>query len=251
MRELTSSDSPDPFPYEFYVDYLNTPSVQFAIGAYQNFSESSEAVYEAFTATGDDNRESGTIEAVRKLLKQGVTVMLYAGDADYNCNWLGGEAVAEEINAAGFSCAGYTDISTSDDVVHGQVKQAGNFSFVRIYESGHEVPFYSPVAALEIFERAIGGKDIATGMLSLTPSSHYLTNGTTKSTFREGNATVQFDYLPLNSTYNTTTNAPNVVKRAVLPGRRELSGKLGAQRRGKGMVSSQKRFKPSAKKGGR
>lgn len=79
MRELT----PDPFPYSFYVSYLNTPEVQAAIGAYQNFSESSEAVYEAFTATGDDNREYGTVSALRKLVEQGVTVMLYAGDADY------------------------------------------------------------------------------------------------------------------------------------------------------------------------
>jgi len=79
MRELT----PNPFPYEFYVDYLNTPEVQAAIGAYQNFSESSEATYEAFTTTGDDGREVGTVEAIGKLLKQGVTVMLYAGDADY------------------------------------------------------------------------------------------------------------------------------------------------------------------------
>ena len=74
---------PDPFPYEFYVDYLNTPEVQAAIGAYQNFSESSEAVNEAFTATGDDNREYGTVKALKKLLEQGIYVFLYAGDADY------------------------------------------------------------------------------------------------------------------------------------------------------------------------
>lgn len=135
MREL----EPDPFPYEFYVDYLNTPEVQYAIGAYQNSSESSNAVGTAFASTGDDNREDGTIEAIRKLLAQNITVMLYAGDADYNCNWLGGQAVAEEIDAAGFTCAGYANISTSDHVVHGQVKQAGKFAFVRIYESGHEV----------------------------------------------------------------------------------------------------------------
>jgi len=79
VRELT----PDPFPYGFYGDYLNTPLVQAAIGAFQNFSTSSESVYEAFTATGDDNRESGTIEALQKLIKQNITVMLYAGDADY------------------------------------------------------------------------------------------------------------------------------------------------------------------------
>jgi hypothetical protein len=74
---------PDPFPYEYYVSYLNTAEVQAAIGAYQNFSESSEAVYQAFTATGDDNREDGTIQAIKKLLDQGIYVFQYAGDADY------------------------------------------------------------------------------------------------------------------------------------------------------------------------
>ena len=79
IRELNQ----DSFPYTFYVQYLNSPEVQAAIGAYQNFSESSNTVYQAFTATGDDNPEVGTIKALRKLIEQDVTVMLYAGDADY------------------------------------------------------------------------------------------------------------------------------------------------------------------------
>jgi hypothetical protein len=79
IREL----NPDPFPFDFYVTYLNSPKVQTAIGAYQNFSEASNTVSQAFTGMGDDNREVGTVEALRKLVKQNVTVMLYAGDADY------------------------------------------------------------------------------------------------------------------------------------------------------------------------
>ncbi|RDW84592.1 alpha hydrolase-17 [Coleophoma cylindrospora] len=218
MRELV----PDPFPYSYYISYLNTPEVQAAIGAYQNYSESSNSVYLAFTATGDDNREVGTVAAIKRLLDQGVTVMLYAGDADYNCNWLGGQAVSEEVNAAGFECAGYTNVTTSDGVVHGQVKQAGAFSFVRVYESGHEVPFYQPVMALEIFERAITGKDIATG--TITPAATYLTEGTQFSEYREGNSTIQFDILPTNSTYNTTTNAPNSMSKRGL--KSNLFGRL-------------------------
>lgn len=77
MRELT----PDPFPYSFYVDYLNSPKVQAAIGAYQNFSESSQTVGNSFSSTGDDDRESGTIQHVRNLLKAGVQVVMYFGDA--------------------------------------------------------------------------------------------------------------------------------------------------------------------------
>ncbi|KAL9025577.1 MAG: hypothetical protein Q9196_005628 [Gyalolechia fulgens] len=203
VRELT----PDPFPYSFYVDYLNTPKVQAAIGAYVNFSESSNAVGTAFGGTGDDDRESGTVEDLRKLLQQNVTVMLYFGDADYNCNWLGGEVVAAEVGQAGYNTAGYTDIQTSDRIAHGQVKQSGGFSFVRIYESGHEVPFYQPLVSLEIFERAIKGRDIATGLLGTDDG--YKTTGPGMSTYREGNGTIQFEIINATTTYNTTTNKPN------------------------------------------
>lgn len=203
IREL----SPDPFPYTFYVDYLNTAAVQAAIGAYQNFSESSSTVGNAFSNTGDDGRESRTIEDVRSLLAQGVQVVMYAGDADYNCNWLGGEVVAREVGQNGFEQAGYTDLQTSDGIVHGQVKQAGNFSFTRFYQSGHEVPFYKPLAALELLQRVLNGTDIATGQQQV--DSDYRTSGPAQSTYREGNATVQYDVLDPQTTYNHTLNAPN------------------------------------------
>ncbi|KAI1489008.1 Alpha/Beta hydrolase protein [Biscogniauxia mediterranea] len=210
VRELV----PDPFPYGFYADYLNTPAVQSAIGAYVNFSSSSAAVGTAFDSTGDDARRSGTVPALRYLLSRNVTLALYAGDADYNCNWLGGEVVADSVGAPGFADAGYVDVVTSDGVAHGQVKQAGQFSFTRIYESGHEVPFYQPLAALEYFERAIKGLDIETGTKPVGPAGSnatdglYLTSGPKKSTYREGNATVQWDVVPANATYDTVKNVP-------------------------------------------
>lgn len=126
-----------------------------------------------------------------------------------NCNWLGGEVIAENTNAPGFSTAGYTDIVTSDGVVHGQVKQSANFAFVRVYYSGHEVPFYQPVLALEMFERALAGTDVATGQAVVGVGSNYTSVGTARSTFREGNATVQWEVLDADATYNTTTGAPD------------------------------------------
>lgn len=233
IRELT----PDPFPYAFYVDYLNTPKVQQAIGAYVNFSESNSAVSNAFGSTGDDDREEGTIEAVRKLVNNGIYVVQYYGDADYNCNWLGGQAVSKLIDAPGFTSAGYENFTTSDGIVHGQVKQSNNFAFVRVYESGHEVPFYQPVLSLEMFERAIDGKDIASGTESCFEA--YKTVGTAESTYREGNRTVQFTVLPIDSTYNTTTDAPNFVNgtSSAISARRSVNMKR---------TSSRKRaFKPS------
>ncbi|KAJ8065730.1 hypothetical protein OCU04_006400 [Sclerotinia nivalis] len=241
MRELT----PDPFPYGYYTAYLNTPEVQAAIGAFQNFSTSSNAVGNAFGATGDDDREAGTIEAVKALLDQGVYVAMMAGDADFNCNWLGGEAVSQEVNATNFSQAGYTNITTSDSIVHGQVKQSGLFSFSRIYESGHEVPFYQPLAALEIFQRVIGRLDIESGLISIDANKTYLTSGTEKSTYREGNKTMQFEVLPDDSTYNTTLNGPNPVAGGKKEGKRELRRMVLGRDGGEGM---KKRFKLGSKR---
>ncbi|KAK3660881.1 hypothetical protein LTR56_000639 [Elasticomyces elasticus] len=232
------------FPYTFFVHYLNSEKVQAAVGAFVNYSESSSTVSAAFTTTGDDDRESGTIEALQKLLKQGVYFVEFAGDADYNCNWLGGEVVSEMIEAPGFSTAGYTNMSTSDNIVHGQVKQAGTFAFARIYESGHEVPFYQPLTALEMFERAICGLDIADGKHNVRHG--YKTVGTPRSTFREGNATVQFGQVPADAIYNTTTNQPNpynstVAKRSIGEKKRsERSTKLFKP--GPAMEKSRRRF---------
>ncbi|KAI1151556.1 Alpha/Beta hydrolase protein [Nemania diffusa] len=220
MRELT----PDPFPYGFYVDYLNTPAVQAAIGAFTNFS-SNGAVGEAFDGTGDDAREIGTVEALRYLVSRGVTVGLYAGDADYNCNWLGSEVVSAAVAAPGYAAAGYRDLRTSDGAVHGQVRQAGRFSFTRVYESGHEVPFYQPLAALEYFARAIGGLDIETGRAAV--GAGYRTGGPKKSTYREGNSTIQFEVTPANRTYDVVTNKPGAPWPQSVMAKRSFQGARG------------------------
>jgi carboxypeptidase C (cathepsin A) len=209
MRELT----PDPFPPSFYVQYLNTPHVQAAIGAFQNYSESSSTVGTAFGTTGDDGRIFRILENIRSLLRKGITVMLFVGDADYVCNVIGNEAVADEIGHEGFDEAGYAALETSDHTKHGEVKQAGIFSFVRIYDSGHEVPFYQPLAALEIFERAIAGKDIATGKVTVKDGHDgYRTKGPKRTTYHEGIGTVQFSVIPDTYNYNTTTHVPQPPK---------------------------------------
>lgn len=205
IREL----QPDPFPYNFFLDYLNTPKVQKAIGAFTNYTESSPQVGADFGSTGDDGREDDTIEDIQKLLKKGINFMMYFGDADYNCNWLGGEVIAELINVGNsqYNTAGYQNIQTSDNITHGQVKQAGNFTFARFYYAGHEVPFYQPLASLEVFERHIFGKDIRTGTISPVPAG-YKTVGPAKSTYREGNSTVQTEVLPTDAIYDTTLGGP-------------------------------------------
>ena len=202
IREM----EPDPFPYGSYASYLNKPHVLTAIGAYQNYTESSNVVWDAFKTTGDDARRQGSTKYLKALLEHGVTVTLLAGDADYNCNWIGNEIIANKVGGLSIMKAGYQDILVSTSSVPGQVKQAGSFSFSRIYYSGHEVPFYQPQAALELHYRTVHGLDIATGKHKVTKD--YITKGPLHSVFREGNSTVQFQRLPVDAIYSTDTYGP-------------------------------------------
>lgn len=105
--------------------------------------------------------------------------------------------------------AGFVNLTTSDGVVHGQVRQSDLYTFIRIYESGHEVPFYQPLASLEFFSRALSRKDIATGTDDVSQHGGYRTVGTPTSDYREGNSTIVFKVLNSTATYNTTLDGPN------------------------------------------
>ncbi len=45
----------------------------------------------------------------------------------------------------------------------GQVREFGNFSFAVVHDAGHFVAADKPDVALELFRRAVGGVDLATG----------------------------------------------------------------------------------------
>jgi carboxypeptidase C (cathepsin A) len=75
---------------------------------------------------------------VGSLLKRGVKVALVYGDKDYQCNWLGGEAISLALGSSDFHKAGYANIETNASYVGGLVRQYGNLSFSRIFQAGHE-----------------------------------------------------------------------------------------------------------------
>lgn len=75
-------EDPSPDPSNAYLEYLNTASVQQAIGARVNYTTSSSAVMGAFIRTGDSIR-GGQIQDIANLLRSGVRVSLIYGDADY------------------------------------------------------------------------------------------------------------------------------------------------------------------------
>lgn len=160
---------PDSFPPDLYLEYLNTPAVQAAIGTPVNFTETNNIVVNEFVATGDYER-GDYVSDLAALLNEGIRVGFIYGDRDYICNWYGGEAislaVAADTSAAyatQFPAAGYAPIITNDSYIGGVVRQYGNLSFSRIYDAGHSVPAYQPETAFQVFARILTGTSVSTG----------------------------------------------------------------------------------------
>ena len=199
----------DPTPPTYFIDYLNMASTQQALGVNLNYTaDSSALVGEGFSDTGDFVYPQFKTD-LEMILNNGVRVALYYGDADYICNWFGGEAVSLALNytnAAEFAAAGYAPF-TVDGTEYGEVRQYGNFSFLRMYESGHEVPFYQPVGALEMFRRVLGNLTLADGSAPVTNTT--MTYGTANATHTES-----FVPLPPTSTASASATAGAFMRRS-------------------------------------
>lgn len=151
----------DPTPIsDYYIAYMNEAYVQNAIGVASNYTRTNYNIYSIFGVTGDFVYPNFLID-LQEILDSGVRVALFYGDAgsywwyasagvkltdfqDYICNWFGGEALSKQVgykNQAEFNESGYTPFVV-DGFEYGATREYGNFSFTRIYESGHEIPFY-------------------------------------------------------------------------------------------------------------
>ncbi|KAF2628609.1 carboxypeptidase S1 [Macroventuria anomochaeta] len=182
----------DPTPPPNYPRYLNLPEVQEALGVTLNYS-GNNGIYYAFQNTGDFIYPNFRLD-LQHLLDQDVRVSLAYGDADYICNWFGGEAISLAVDythSKEFRAAGY-EAMVVDNTEYGEVRQYGNFSFARIYESGHEVPYYQPEAALAYFNRTLFHYNIATGEKKVT--ANLTSSG-------QANATHTNSFVPLTSSY--------------------------------------------------
>ncbi|KAK9779485.1 putative Serine carboxypeptidase [Seiridium cardinale] len=138
--------------------YLNKPEVMKAVGAEVTDYESCNTdVNRAFLFNGDWSKPFHLL--VPDIIKQ-IPVLVYAGDADYICNWLGNKAWTEELVWNGkqkYNDAKMGPLEVGDSK-YGEVKSSGNLTFIRIYEAGHMVPFNQPEGSLDFFNRWIAGE---------------------------------------------------------------------------------------------
>ncbi|RMJ24387.1 Carboxypeptidase S1 [Aspergillus sp. HF37] len=148
-------------PPSTYKSYLQDEKVMKAIGAKSDYVECSSIVGRHFQSTGDNSRTF--LPELSKVVQSGITVLVWAGDADWICNWMGNEYAAEAISFAGQQelQSKKMDPYTVDGTQKGTFKVVDNFSFLRVFEAGHMVPFYQPEASLQVFNQIMHKRPIS------------------------------------------------------------------------------------------
>jgi carboxypeptidase C (cathepsin A) len=132
---------PDPGPpTNTPIGFFQQAWVQAELGVPLNFTQDSaviEGLY--YNVVGDPARIAGK-EAMENLLNGGVKIALVYGDRDYRCPWNSIEKLSllfDWTGAESFHNAGYEFIRTNDTYNGGVVRQYGNLSFSRVFQSGH------------------------------------------------------------------------------------------------------------------
>ncbi|KPA78502.1 putative serine carboxypeptidase (CBP1) [Leptomonas pyrrhocoris] len=97
------------------------------------------------------------------MLAAGIRVLIYAGDCDFICNWIGNKAWVTALNWPGktaFNAASDMEFRVGGRAA-GQERKYGNFSFVRVYDAGHMVPMDQPEVSLYMVSQFLHDKRLS------------------------------------------------------------------------------------------
>jgi cathepsin A (carboxypeptidase C) len=147
------------YPAMGYIsEYLNQASVQEAVGAeVSSFDSCNMDINRNFLFAGDWMKPYHRL--VPDLLAQ-IPVLIYAGDADFICNWLGNQAWTNQLDWPGHKNFARADDKSLkiDSKEYGKVQSSGNLTFMRLYQGGHMVPMDQPEASSDFFNRWLSGE---------------------------------------------------------------------------------------------
>lgn len=143
---------------EYIDNYLNLPEVKAALGVeVEEYQLCNFDINRNFLFAGDWMQPYH--KNVIELLERGVPVLVYAGDKDFICNWLGNQGWTDRLEWSG--ALKFAELPVKEFSVGkthaGDVKNFRHFTFLRIFGGGHMVPYDQPEASLEMVNRWVSG----------------------------------------------------------------------------------------------
>nr|APR64442.1 Serine carboxypeptidase precursor family protein [Populus tomentosa] len=137
--------------------FLGQKSVKEALGVGDiDFVSCSTTVYMAMLTDWMRNLEVG----IPALLEDGVKLLVYAGEYDLICNWLGNSRWVHAMEWYGqkeFVASPEVPFEVSGSEA-GVLKSYGPLAFLKVHNAGHMVPMDQPEASLEMLKRWTQGK---------------------------------------------------------------------------------------------
>jgi len=144
--------------------WMNDPKNKVALGVdpERTFTSCNMEVNQAFMLQGDGMHNSAAL--LPDLVNDGIRLLVYAGNADMMCNYMGNEQWLSQLETKFhkefFAAKSIPWVTTESGRLAGGVRSAGgggftagNITFVEVYEAGHMVPYDQPEAALDLFTR--------------------------------------------------------------------------------------------------
>jgi|Transcript_50370 cathepsin A (carboxypeptidase C) len=133
-------------------DYLNSAPVQQQLGVTKKWGSCNYVVNAAFQ--GDWMHNYHTL--IPDMLADGIRALIYAGDVDYICNWLGNKhwtLALDWPHTADFNNAEDKPYTLPGaNAAAGRLRTSNNFSFMQVYQAGHMVPMDKPEVALDMLD---------------------------------------------------------------------------------------------------
>lgn len=139
--------------------YLDSPEVKKAVGAeVTTYLSCNHDINLHFRMAGDW-MQSYFRDAIHDVVESGLPVLIYSGDRDFICNWLGGRAWVDQLKWSGSEKWAETEVDKwyNGKEHAGNVKNVDNLTFLQVFEAGHMVPFDQPANSLEMFNKWLAG----------------------------------------------------------------------------------------------
>lgn len=148
------------YPMDYTLSFFDRPEVKAALGVHPgvHWEPCSAAVHVLFTTDWQSNFDY----MIPVLLDAGVRVMIYAGDMDFICNFVGNLNWVKSLAWPGqqeFITAPENEFKVGERWA-GTERRAGLLSFVRIYAAGHMVPMDQPEVSLYMVHRFLRGESM-------------------------------------------------------------------------------------------
>ncbi|CAH0491731.1 unnamed protein product [Peronospora farinosa] len=151
------------FHFEHIVEYLNAPAILAELGVDEHKSKPWQECDGTVGAGFVLDEMLSSAEDVKLLLDAGVRVLIYAGDADLMCNWVGNQAWVMALDWSGkedFRNAPNRPLITSEAPDAGRVRAFENLAFIRVFNSGHMVPMDQPAVSFEMINKFFHDQDL-------------------------------------------------------------------------------------------